>query len=108
MAVGPTAMIYDHWSAICSGNFSGLDDPQARVAGVLVTKLRPALEKESHTFFTEATMGVPGRYVTAVASENLSDVPSPTALMTNSGALFVKNARVHISLSTLSFGSLGK
>ncbi len=66
------------------------------------------LEKESSTFLAQATMGAAGGNMAAVASQDLSDVPSPTALMTNSAALFVKNALVHISLSTPSPGSLGK
>ncbi len=101
-------MVYNHWSVIPSGNFTGGNDAQTGVAAVLVTKRCLALEKESHTFFAQTTIGVPGGNVTAVASENLSDVPSPTAVVTNSGALFVKNAVVHVSLSTLNFGSLGK
>jgi hypothetical protein len=98
--MGATAVVYDHWNAMCSGNFSGLHDRQTVTPGVHVSKCRLTLEKESDAFFTQTTIGVTGGNVTAVASENLSDVPSPTAVVTYSGALFVKDALVHISLST--------
>jgi hypothetical protein len=95
-----TAMVYDHENSMRSGNFSGVDDRQTIMPAVHVTKCRLTLEKERDAFFTQTTIGVTGDNVTAVASENLSDVPSPTAVVTNSGALFVKDALVHISLST--------
>ncbi len=91
-----------------SGDFAGLDGAQTGMPAVGVTKLGLTLEEESHTFFAQATMGVPRGNVTAIASVNLSDVPSPTTVVTDSGPLFVKNARVHVSLSTRSLGSLGK
>ncbi len=91
-----------------SGNFPGVDDGQARVPAVHVTKRRLTLEQERRTFFAQTTMGGGGGHMAAIASGNLSDVPSPTALMTDSGALLVKNALVHISLSTPSLGVAGK
>jgi hypothetical protein len=104
MTMGTTAMIDDHGS----GNFSGVDDAQAGLHAVRVAKRRLALEQERNAFLTEKAVGVAGCHVATVASEDLADVPPPTTLMTNSGALFVKNALVHFSLSTLRRGSLGK
>ena len=85
-----------------------MDNRQGSTTAVTATKRCVVLEKESSTFLAQTTMGAAGGNMAAVASQDLSDVPSPTALMTDSGALFVKNALVHISLSTLSPGSLGK
>jgi len=93
---------------MCSGDFSGSDDGQCDVPAAHVAKCRLTMEKESRTFLAETTMGVSGGDVTAVTSENLPDVPSPTTVVTNSRALFVKNTLVHISPSALSPGAAGK
>ena len=106
--MGATAMVYDHWNATSSGHFAGGHDRQTVMPPVHDTKRRLTLEKEGDTFFAQTTTGIPGGNVAAVASENLPDIPSPTALVTNARALLVKDALVHISLSTLSRGDAGK
>jgi hypothetical protein len=106
--MGATAMVYDHRNATPSGHFAGWHDRQTVMSAVHDTKCLLTLEKESDTFFAQTAIGITGGNVAAVASENLPDISSPTAVVTNSGALFVKDALVHISLSTLSRGDAGK
>jgi len=57
------------------------------------------VEENGDTVIAQSPIGVAGKHVAAVATPNFSDVPSPTATVTRSRALLVKDAVVHISLS---------
>jgi len=106
--MGPALVVYDHLSASPSGNASVLHEGQPDVPTVDVTKRALTVEENSDTVLAETAIRGAGEHVPAIASEDFSDVPSPTATMTGSGALPVKNAVVHISLSTLQTRVTGK
>jgi hypothetical protein len=99
MTVGPSAMIYDHWSVTCSGNVSSRRAGQPDVPTVHVAGCTLAVEENGDAVFAQTPIGVARDHEATVATGNFSDVPSPTATVTGSGALLVKNAVVHISLS---------
>jgi hypothetical protein len=107
MSMGPALMAYDHLSATLSGNVPVLYDGQPDVPAVDITERALTVEKNGDTFLAQTPIGVSGDHVPAVAAGDLSDVSPPTATMTRSGTLLVKNA-VHISLSTLKTGVTGK
>jgi hypothetical protein len=58
------------------------------------------MEENGGAVFAQASIGVAGDHVAAGATRDFPDVPSPTATVTGSGALLVKNAVVHNFLST--------
>jgi hypothetical protein len=71
-----------------------LDVPTVHVAGCTL-----AVEENGDAVFAQTPIGVARDHEATVATGNSSDVPSPTATVTGSGALLVKNVVVHISLS---------
>jgi len=99
MTMGPSAMIYDHESATCSGNFSRRHTGQPDVPTVHVAGCTLAVEENGDAVFAQTPIGVAGEHEATFATGNFSDVPSPTATVTGSGALLVKNPVVHFSLS---------
>jgi hypothetical protein len=101
MKVRSSLMIYDH--GMPSGNISVLHDRQPDMAhSVRVGSGGLTVEKHGDAVFTKTAVGVSGDQVTAVATKDLADVPSPATAVTDAGALLAEDAVVsHFSLSTL-------
>jgi hypothetical protein len=99
MTMGPALMVYNQERATCSGNISCRHAGQPDVPTLHVAGRNLAVEEKGDAFFAQTTIRVASDHEATVATGNFSDVPSPTATVTGSGALLVKNAVVHISLS---------
>jgi hypothetical protein len=108
MKVRSSLMIYDH--GMPSGNVSVLHNCQPDMAHAMrIGSDRLTMKKHGDAVFAEAAVGVSRDQVTAVATKDFSDAPSPTTAVTDAGALLAEDAVVsHFSLSTLEGGAAGE
>ncbi len=64
-----------------------------------VTERGLTMEENGHAVLAQATAGIARNHVPAIATWDFPDDASPSAPMADSGALLVKDAGLHISLS---------
>jgi hypothetical protein len=108
MKMGSSLMVYDHEKA--SGDISVPHSSQLDVAHtVRVGDGRLTMEEHGDAVFTKTAVRVSRDQVSAVASTDFADVPSPATAVTDARALLAEDVLVsHFSLSTLSGWGRGK